>query len=84
MRTAGHWLTWNQKPRQFEGMLLSGRSSNKENEQGVSYIYVADGPKLYNATFKSVFANEIRIVGIENVDHAWVVQEWNCEILAVD
>ncbi|KWT94698.1 MULTISPECIES: hypothetical protein [unclassified Variovorax] len=83
MRNAGCWLTWNQKPRQFEGTLLSSRASNKGDEQGVTYIYLADhGPRLYDAKVKSVFANELRIVGVEKHESAWVLQEWNCEILA--
>lgn len=85
MRNAGHWLTWNEKPRQLEGTLLSSRASIKGDEQGVSYIYLADsGPKLYDAKFKSVLGNEIRVVGIEKFEGAWVVQEWNCEILSIE
>lgn len=84
MRNAGHWLTWNEKPREFTGRLLSSRAG-KSDEQGVSYLFLADGgPKLFDAKFKSVFGNEIRVVGIEKVEGAWVVQEWNCEILAVE
>ncbi|MDR6538867.1 hypothetical protein [Variovorax soli] len=83
MRNSGRWLTWNQKPREFRGTLLSSRT-RKGDEQGLSYIYLADdGPSLYDARVISVLGNEVRIVGLEKDDSAWVVQEWNCEILAI-
>ncbi|NDZ11462.1 hypothetical protein C7T35_23975 [Variovorax sp. WS11] len=84
MRNAGRWLTWNQKPREFTGALLSSRAG-KTDEQGITYLYLGDdGPKLYDARFVSVLGNELRLVGVEKFESAWVVQEWNCEILAVE
>lgn len=63
---------------------LQGGRAGKSDEAGVSYIFLPEGgPKLFDAKFKSVLGNEIRVVGMENVEGAWVLQEWSCEILAV-
>lgn len=81
MRNAGHWLTWNQKPREFTGRLASSKTGSHD-EPGLAYIFLPDdGPHLYDPKIKSVFENEIRIVGLEKVDSAWVLQEWNCEVI---
>ena len=83
LRNAGHWLTWNQKPREFTGTLQGGRAG-KSDEAGIYYLFMPDdGPKLYDAKVKSILGNELRIVGLEKVDGAWVVQEWSCEIIGV-
>ena len=85
MRNAGRWLTWNQKPREFAGSLLCGRSA-KSDEPGLAYLYVLGegGPQLFDPKVKSVSGNEMRISGLEKVDYCWVLQEWNCEILSVE
>lgn len=84
MRNTGRWLTWNEKPREIIGVLQSSRAG-KSDEQGAYYLYLpGDGPKLFDAKVKSVLGNELRIVGLEKVEGAWVAQEWNCEILAVE
>lgn len=81
MRNAGRWLTWNQKPREFSGQLLSFRVAR--DEAVVEAIGVADGPELYDPKIKSITGNELTIVGLEKVERAWVLQEWKCEIRRV-
>lgn len=84
MRNVGRWLTWNQKPREFTGR-LQGSRTGKSDEAGIYCLYLPDhGPKLYDAKVRSVLGNELRIVGLEKVEGCWVLQEWNCEILAVE
>ena len=80
MRNAGHWLTWNQKPREFTGTLLTGRAS-KDDDASIVSLYLSEGPRLFDPRIKSVFDREMRIVGLEKHESAWVLQEWNCEIL---
>ena len=80
MRNAGHWLTWNQKPREFDGTLLS-KNAGKDEIGLMSCVYLSEGPSLFDPKIKSVLGNEIRIVGLEKHEGAWVLQEWNCEIV---
>ena len=80
MRNAGCWLTWNEKPREFTGT-LSSTTAGKDEIGMMASIFISDGPKLFDPRVKSVFGNELRIVGVEKVNSAWVLQEWNCEIL---
>jgi len=82
MRNGGRVLTWNQAPREFEGVLSCSKAGHY-SEPAPSYLFLPDdGPRLYDPKIKSVGENEMRIVGLEKVDSCWVLQEWNCEILA--
>lgn len=81
MRNSGRWLTWNQKPREFSGELMSGRAS-KDDAGAINYMYLpSDGPHLFDPRITSVSGNELRIVGLEKCESAWVLQEWQMEIL---
>ncbi len=84
MRNAGRWLTWNEKPKVFEGSLLSGMKGN--DTRSVPVLYVGggpDGPVLFEPRIASVLGYELRIVGLEKIESAWVLQEWQCEILTI-
>lgn len=85
MRNAGRWLTWNQKPREFSGKLSAGLHGKDERQVHTLFIVLPDDSsiKLFEPRITSVAGNELRIVGMEKVDSAWVLQEWECEILAV-
>ncbi|MBT2299299.1 hypothetical protein J7E70_02375 [Variovorax paradoxus] len=85
MRTGGRWLIWNQKPKPFEGTLLSTRKGTDERKVPALFIggMAPDGPTLYEPRVVSVLGNEMRIVGLEKCDSAWVLQEWSCEILSI-
>jgi hypothetical protein len=40
-----------------------------------------NGPYLYEPRVTSVLGDEIRVVGLEKHEQAWVLQEWQMEIL---
>ena len=82
-RNGGRTLRWNEKPAAFEGTLLSTRQGAEDRK--VVVLSVGDlephGPTLYEPRLVAVLGNELRFVGLEKHDQAWVLQEWNCEIL---
>jgi hypothetical protein len=42
-----------------------------------------DSPMLYEPRVASTFGAELRFIGLERDESAWVLQEWNCEILSL-
>lgn len=40
-----------------------------------------NGPHLYEPRVTSVLGDEIHVVGLEKHEQAWVLQEWQMEIL---
>lgn len=86
MRIGGRWLTWNQKPKPIEGTLLSSRKTAEDRTMTVLFISGLESenaPQLYDPKFVSVLGDEMRIVGLEKFEQAWVLQEWKCEILSL-
>ncbi|MBO9647336.1 MAG: hypothetical protein J7605_02415 [Variovorax sp.] len=79
MRNAGRWLTWNQKPREVTGQLMTSRVT--KDDAVMAAISILHGPELYDPKIKAIGGNEMTIVGLERVDFCWCLQEWKCEIL---
>lgn len=83
-RIGGRSLTWNQKPREYQGTLLSMRKSAEDRMVVVLFLSGTEnesGPHLYEPRVTSVLGDEIRVVGLEKHEQAWVLQEWQMEIL---
>lgn len=40
-----------------------------------------DCPRLFEPRLVALSANVLRFVGFERLDDAWVMQEWECELL---
>jgi hypothetical protein len=83
-RIGGRSLPWNQKPKEYQGTLLSTRKTNDDRMVVVLFLGGPEnerGPHLYEPRVTSVLGDEIRIVGLEKCEQAWVLQEWQCEIL---
>lgn len=38
-------------------------------------------PRLFEPRLVALSANQVRFIGFERVDNAWVMQEWDCELL---
>lgn len=79
LRNKGEWRGWQSNIPEFTGSLSCIRASNGSN---MVKLFIPDGPDLYDPKFKSVFENEMRIVGMERDEAAWVLQEWECVILS--
>ena len=82
-RIGGRSLTWNQKPKEYQGTLLGMRKSTEDRMVVVLFLGGSDenGPHLYDPRVTSVLGDEIRVVGLEKHEQAWVLQEWQMEIL---
>lgn len=83
-RIGGRSLTWNQKPKVYQGTLLSTRKTTDDRMVVVLFLGGQEkdaGPHLYDPRVTSVLGDEMRIVGLEKHEQAWVLQEWQMEIL---
>lgn len=38
-------------------------------------------PRLFEPRLVDLSANHLRFIGFERVDRAWVMQEWDCELI---
>ena len=59
------------------------RKSTEDRMVVVLFLGGSDenGPHLYEPRVTSVLGDEIRVVGLEKHEQAWVLQEWQMEIL---
>lgn len=69
----------------FDGQLSSTRKGI--DDKMVAAVFVTldalPFPTLYEPRLVSVMGHEMRIMGLERAEHAWVLQEWDCEIMSL-
>lgn len=84
-RKAGRLLQWNGVPEIYEGELAAVREVAEDRSVIMLVVHIGapGGPRLVEPKLVSTFGREVRFTGLEKVDGAWVLQEWNCEILAL-
>jgi len=69
-------------PRTFEGELLITRKGLDDRPTRALFVAgLENTPYLFKPELTECMGNEVRYSGLEKHEGAWVLQEWNVEIL---